>query len=1383
MARDVRVRLSAEIQAYLSAMQQAEQAATRVADAADRLGDISISADTSVASDLDQAASSADNASASMEGASGSAESMAGGMDSASAAAQDASAGIESAGASAETAAGGLSSVGAQSQTVTADMLSVSAAAQDAGGGLESAGASAETASAGLSSVGAQSQSVVADMMSASAGAQTFEASMASMGAQSQSVAGDMSSASAAMQAHGSIAQQASAGIDGLSASFASGLSYTSGFSGSLLEAGGHLSQYGTTMSGVIQDNRAFAGGLAAVGGGLAALMGSVINTGIQYNSLQQVAGRAMETMTGSASEAADQMERLHSFADESPFARDTWITAQQQLMAFGMEAERVVPTLEGVQNAVAAIGGGDAEIMQLVDILGQVEGQGRITGRELQRLGQMGINAADLIGDAMGVSGNEIREQITAGALDAETAIDALTTGMMTQFDGAAEGLRDTMEGSLDRIRARIRDIGSVLAEPLVSADGGGFLVDAMNMAADFGAALLDLPPVVLQVGASMAALGASVLAVGGVWGLAGGQIASFAAGALQAGRATIDLGRNMVTTAGGLRRLATGAGIAAAAVAGLMILDALSEDSEDVAASVQRMNQELIKAADGASAFENIQWTRASEGREHVEDLTGALQRLDEGGVQGVNDSMNRFFSSFLPINSAIDDLDLNIENLGESMNQAFSEGSFDQAAAGMREVAAAGEEAGYSAEMILDLFPQYAEELATLAQEAGHTASAQDILALATNEAALAALQNGESWDTVAQLIEQGADASYDAEAAMDSSADAADRTRDAYSRMGEAADEAAGQISGLVDDMNAMADIGRDAQQVEMDWIASIQEVNEAISEGETSLNRWTEEGRANREMLLGLAGDTLEAAASTATLGGSVDDVEENIQQGIGAIERFGEEAGLTSSQVEDLVREMYGIPDEVPIDVWAEDRATDVFNEVDGAMDEMDDEIQIWLEGEDRNVQDLINSFRDGDYETVVDIIGDSAYADEILQELQNGDYRAAVEIMAEMEEAQGAVAALQEGDYVAWIEFFGNPDDAEAALVAIQQGDYEALVEIVGNENAATDIWNGVMDTFNGMPPAVIDMNGDPTSFFSVLHDVANGDYSTVMGIEANDGPARGVLDALREGDYQALVDILGDSSLARQVMDAFLSGDYQTVADLLANDSQARSTVGTFTSTQWQTTIEAIAATMAAEGQLNRAARNRIATITARVVQVGQTASGIARSFAQRSGIFGNASGGRAGVGTGLAAYAAGGRLPSTGLGTDQILGLNRAGQPTAWVDDREWIINRRSSDRYDGLLQAINNDDPYGIKRYAAQLSGYAAGGRPGYQGQVREFSQPSAPRVTVQAPSGSGASRSTTVNNYTYYPIPEKTSRSQQRGAALAGMGFDPDEMGG
>lgn len=72
-----------------------------------------------------------------------------------------------------------------------------------------------------------------------------------------------------------------------------------------------------------------------------------------------------------------------------------------------------------------------------------------------------------------------------------------------------------------------------------------------------------------------------------------------------------------------------------------------------------------------------------------------------------------------------------------------------------------------------------------------------------------------------------------------------------------------------------------------------------------------------------------------------------------------------------------------------------------------------------------------------------------------------------------------------------------------------------------------------------------------------------------------------------------------------------------------------------------------------------------------------------------------------------------AGGGRLPATGLGTDQILGVSRRdGQPTAWVDDREWVINRKSSDQFNDTLGAINRGDRQAA--LASLVRGHADGG---------------------------------------------------------------------
>lgn len=96
-------------------------------------------------------------------------------------------------------------------------------------------------------------------------------------------------------------------------------------------------------------------------------------------------------------------------------------------------------------------------------------------------------------------------------------------------------------------------------------------------------------------------------------------------------------------------------------------------------------------------------------------------------------------------------------------------------------------------------------------------------------------------------------------------------------------------------------------------------------------------------------------------------------------------------------------------------------------------------------------------------------------------------------------------------------------------------------------------------------------------------------------------------------------------------------------------------------------------------------------------------------------------------------LTGYADGGQLPTTGPGTgmtDGFLGIDSMGIPTARVDAGEWIINGRSSNRYNRELAAINAGT-------FPKLPGYANGGR----------------EYTAQS-LGHGSYRATPVSSVTY-----------------------------
>ena len=254
-------------------------------------------------------------------------------------------------------------------------------------------------------------------------------------------------------------------------------------FQNTLSKSGTGLQNLGQSASRLLQPLATGFAATTTAGAGVAAML---LRQGVAYNTLQQQSRAALKSITGSAEDANKQMDKLDEFARTSPFSKATFITAQQQMLGFGIEAEKVIPYLDSIQDATAAIGGSNQEIGDLAFIMAQISAAGKITGQDLLQFGQRGVNAAKLIGDQMGKTENEIRESITKGTLDADDALDMLAKGMSETYEGAAEGVKDTWVGAVDRISAASRDLGAVLASPFVDPNGGGMALDWANGLAD---------------------------------------------------------------------------------------------------------------------------------------------------------------------------------------------------------------------------------------------------------------------------------------------------------------------------------------------------------------------------------------------------------------------------------------------------------------------------------------------------------------------------------------------------------------------------------------------------------------------------------------------------------------------------------------------------------------------------------------------------------------------------------------------------------------------------------------------------------------------------------------------------------------------------------
>ena len=182
-------------------------------------------------------------------------------------------------------------------------------------------------------------------------------------------------------------------------------------------------------------------------------LLGALAKTGIEFKAFKQESEAAFSVLLGSKDLAGKFMDDVLAFARTTPFAFPDLLSGTRKMISFGMESETSLKVLDAIANSVAAMGGGAAEIESLSDVFAKITSNGKITGEELNRLGDQGINALKILANQAGVSMDEMRNMISSGAIDSEAAIMGLVEGMINGSEGI-NGATVAMGGSLDKIK-----------------------------------------------------------------------------------------------------------------------------------------------------------------------------------------------------------------------------------------------------------------------------------------------------------------------------------------------------------------------------------------------------------------------------------------------------------------------------------------------------------------------------------------------------------------------------------------------------------------------------------------------------------------------------------------------------------------------------------------------------------------------------------------------------------------------------------------------------------------------------------------------------------------------------------------------------------------
>ncbi len=177
---------------------------------------------------------------------------------------------------------------------------------------------------------------------------------------------------------------------------------------------------------------------------------------GVNYNAQIEQYQTMFTTLTGSAEEADRIISQLQADAQKSPFDSASLIQANQYLISAGVSADTARTDILNLGNAIAATGGGSAELERMAQNMQQIKNVGKATSQDIKQFANAGINIYGLLAEATGKTVEEVKEMdVTYEELTNAFALASQEGG---KFYGAMEAQGQTLNGSLSATKESIQ-------------------------------------------------------------------------------------------------------------------------------------------------------------------------------------------------------------------------------------------------------------------------------------------------------------------------------------------------------------------------------------------------------------------------------------------------------------------------------------------------------------------------------------------------------------------------------------------------------------------------------------------------------------------------------------------------------------------------------------------------------------------------------------------------------------------------------------------------------------------------------------------------------------------------------------------------------------
>jgi tape measure domain-containing protein len=245
------------------------------------------------------------------------------------------------------------------------------------------------------------------------------------------------------------------------------------------------------------------------------------LNFGAQFvTSIAKVRGEfqqlevAFETMLDSKDKADKLMAQVVDFAAKTPFELKDVGDGAKSLLAFGVAAEDLMPTLKSLGDVAAGL---SVPIDRLILNFGQIKTQGQLTGRELRDFAVAGVPLVATLSQTLNKSETDIQDMVSAGKIGFQEVSDAFKA--MSSEGGRFANLMEKQSKTITGMQANLRDAWDQMLNDMgKNTEGliGGSIQAATYLVQNYEKVIDILKVLVVTYGAYKAAVIAANVAMG---------------------------------------------------------------------------------------------------------------------------------------------------------------------------------------------------------------------------------------------------------------------------------------------------------------------------------------------------------------------------------------------------------------------------------------------------------------------------------------------------------------------------------------------------------------------------------------------------------------------------------------------------------------------------------------------------------------------------------------------------------------------------------------------------------------------------------------------------------------------------------------------------